>query len=326
MAGQIGVYDDKHIEPLARIAALMKQRGNVALMQINHGGLRANATITGTVPLGPYAEPEFGGRAMSTEEIRRLIEDYIRAAQRVEAAGFDGVEVHGAHAQIMAQFLDPVRNQRADAFGGSAENRARLITEVLSGIRQRCGPDFLLGLRLSVERYEINLAEFRALSKRIMVGGFVDYLDMSLWDCFKEPEDRVYHGKALIEWALDVERGKAKVGVAGKIRSAAKARACIEAGADFVILGRAAILHDDFPLRAQVDPDFAMTPLPVSTDYLHSKGVSDPFIGYLKMWDGFVANSGRGMYTELGTMVEGIDPVCFATDEVAASPKSTATA
>jgi 2,4-dienoyl-CoA reductase-like NADH-dependent reductase (Old Yellow Enzyme family) len=272
LSGQLGIYEEDHLDPLRRIAAEMKAHGNIALTQLNHGGLRSNPEVTGVSPVGPYDDPEWGGRAMTTAEIHELIEDFVRAARRAEAVGFDGVEIHGAHGQIMAQFLDPVRNQRTDGYGGSLENRARLITEVLSAIRERCRPDFLLGLRLSVERFEINLSEFRTLSEFYMVNGLVDFMDMSLWDCFKEPDEAQYRGRPLIECALDVKRGAARIGVAGKIRTAEKASACIAAGADFVIIGRAAILHEDFPRQVAGDPRFAMRALPVPESYLRARG------------------------------------------------------
>ncbi len=318
MEGQIGIWQDSHMPQLRRVAEAMKREGNVALMQINHAGLRANPDVTGTVPFGPYAEPATGGREMSTAEIHQVIEDFAIAAKRAEACGFDGVEVHGAHAQLLSQFLDPRQNRRTDGYGGATmEERSRAMTETLQAVRERCRPDFILGLRLSTERYEINLEDFRELSERMMTSGLIDFLDMSLWDCFKEPDDAKFAGKPLIDWALDVKRGNAKVGVSGKIRTAAKCRAALDKGADFVILGRAAILHDDFPQQAAANPDFEMAPLPVSVDYLRSKGVSNRFIGYLRMWDGFVANSGPGMYTEMATMISGVDPSCFAIGEFA---------
>ena len=318
LEGNIGIWQDSQMPQLRRVADAMKREGNVALMQINHAGLRANPDVTGSVPFGPFAEPATGGREMSTAEIHQIIEDFAIAAKRAEDCGFDGVEVHGAHAQLLSQFLDPRQNRRTDGYGGATlEERSRAIMETLQAVRERCRPDFILGLRLSTERFEINLDDFRALSERAMTSGLIDFLDMSLWDCFKQPEDAKFAGKPLIDWALDVKRGDARVGVSGHIRSAATARACIDKGADFVIMGRAAILHDDFPKQVAADPDFAMTPLPVSVDYLHSKAVSNRFIGYLRMWDGFVANSPRGMYTPLGTMVDGADPNCFATGEFA---------
>lgn len=317
MDGQIGIWQDSHMPQLRRIAQAMKAQGNVAIMQINHSGLRSNPEITGTAPFGPYAEPEWGGREMSTDEIRQIIADFATAARRAQDCGFDGVEVHGAHAQLLSQFLNP-QNVRTDGYGGPAlENRSRAMVETLAAIREACGPQFLLGIRLSTERYEINLADFLALSELLCATGLIDFLDMSLWDCFKQPDDPAYAGKPLLEWALGARRGDVKIALAGKIRTGPQAQAALDAGADFVVMGRAAILHDDFPKQVAADPAFAMAPLPVTVDYLHSKAVSNRFVGYLRMWDGFVANSGRGMYTELGTMLEGVDPTCFATGEFA---------
>lgn len=320
LEGNIGLWQESHMPQFRRVAEAMKAGGNVAMMQLNHSGLRANPDITGQAPFGPYAEPESGGREMTTAEIHEIIEAFAIAAKRAQECGFDGVEVHGAHAQLLSQFLKE-QNVRTDGYGGPAlEDRARAMMETLKLIRERCGPDFLIGLRLSTERFEINLDEFKKLSEMIMTAGLVDFLDMSLWNCFKQPDDTTYAGKPLIEWVLDIKRGNAKIGVAGMIRTAEQARQALEAGADFVIMGRVAILHDDFPKQVAANPDFAMAPLPVTVDYLQSKNVSARFIGYLKMWDGFVADSPRGMYTELGTMLAAgadIEPTCFATGEFA---------
>lgn len=318
MDGQIGIWQDSQMPQLRRIAAAMKAGGAIAIMQINHSGLRANPEITGCTPYGPYAEPEFGGLEMSTADIHRVIGEFAAAARRLQDCGFDGVEVHGAHAQLLSQFLNP-QNVRTDGYGGpSLENRSRAMVETLRAIREACGENFLIGVRLSTERYEINLADFLDLSQLLIDSGLIDFLDMSLWDCFKQPDDPAYAGKPLLEWALGVNRRGVKIALAGKIRTGPQAQAALDAGADFVVMGRAAILHDDFPKQVAADPQFGMAPLPVSVDYLHSKGVSNRFVGYLKMWDGFVADSGRGMYTEMGTMVSGdIDPSCFATGEFA---------
>jgi 2,4-dienoyl-CoA reductase-like NADH-dependent reductase (Old Yellow Enzyme family) len=309
LEGQIGVWLDSHMPQLRRVAKAMKAGGSIAIMQINHSGLRADPSITGQPPYGPYAEPEFGGLEMSTADIHRVIADFAAAAKRAQECGFDGVEVHGAHTQLLAQFLNP-ENLRTDGYGGpTLEARSRALVETLRAIRDACGETFLLSVRLSTERYEINLGDFLKLSQLLIDSGLIDILDMSLWDCFKQPDDPAFAGKRLIEWALGVNKRDVKIAIAGKIRSGPQAQAALDAGADIVVMGRAAILHDDFPKQVAADPEFAMTPLPVTEDYLRSKAVSNRFVGYLRLWDGFVANSGRGLYTEMGTMVAGdLDP------------------
>ena len=93
--------------------------------------------------------------------MEKLRDDFVAAAKRAEQAGFDGVELHGAHGYILAQSLSPAINRREDRYGGSLENRARIIFEVIDGIRARCRADFQVGLRLSPERFGLKLAEMR---------------------------------------------------------------------------------------------------------------------------------------------------------------------
>ena len=89
------------------------------------------------------------------QEVKQLRDDFIAAAVRSQQAGYDGVEIHGAHGYIVCQFLSELYNRRDDEYGGTLENRARLLFEIVNGIRQACGPEFLLGVRLSPERFGI---------------------------------------------------------------------------------------------------------------------------------------------------------------------------
>jgi len=313
--GTLGIFDDMHIDPVRRIAHEMKRHGNIALMQICHNGLRADPRVTGSEPTGPYSDPEWGGRAISTKEIKQLIEDFILAAKRAEMAGFDGVEVHGAHGTMLAQFLNPVRNLRDDGYGGSLAARSKIIDEILDGIRARCKPGFIVGLRLSSERFDMQLADIRELAERYMTTNKVDFLDMSLWSVFKDPSEEKYKGRPLISWFTDLKRGKALLAASGKITTGAAAKACLDAGVDIVVIGRGAIIHHDFPNRVAADPNFVCSALPLSPEYLKSEGVSEPFIEYLRRWDGFVAGAPEGMYTDEADMVDGSKLAhCIATE------------
>jgi 2,4-dienoyl-CoA reductase-like NADH-dependent reductase (Old Yellow Enzyme family) len=111
---------------------------------------------------------------------------------------------------------------------------------------------------------------------------------MSLWDVFKAPNEAEFSSKPLLEWFTALDRGEARLSVAGKIRSAEDAKRVFAAGVDALTIGRAAILHHDFPERCRDDPFFEPVELPVTPDYLRSEGLSDPFIEYMKNWDGFV--------------------------------------
>jgi 2,4-dienoyl-CoA reductase-like NADH-dependent reductase (Old Yellow Enzyme family) len=286
--GQLGIFSDHHLEGLSRLAAAVKAEGSLAVVQIHHAGVRAPAELIKSAPVGPSDNAEKGARGLSPAEVEQLAEDFAAAAARAERAGFDGVEVHGAHGYVLAQFLSAEMNRRTDIYGGSLENRARLLCDVVAGIRARCRPGFILGVRLSPERFGMRLAEMRLLAQRLMSEGLIDLLDMSLWDVFKEPEEEEHRGRPLLSYFTDLDRGRVRLGAAGKITSGPEATRCLEAGVDVVVVGRAAILHHDFPSRVQVDPDFAAVGMPVTADYLRREGLGEAFIKYLRDRPGLV--------------------------------------
>jgi 2,4-dienoyl-CoA reductase-like NADH-dependent reductase (Old Yellow Enzyme family) len=286
--GQLGVFADMHLEGLTRLAAAIKAAGSLALVQLHHAGMRAPTGLIGGTPVCPSDNAETGARALTLAEVAQLTEDFIAAAVRAERAGFDGVEIHGAHGYVISQFLSPEINQRTDEFGGSLENRARLLSDIIAGVRARCRPDFVVGVRLSPERFGLRLAEIRAVAQQLMAGGAIDLLDLSLWDVGKEPEEAGFKGRSLLSYFTELDRGSVRLGAAGKIMSAEDARRVLAAGADIAIIGRAAILHHDFPLRVQADPGFAAVSLPVSAEHLRQEGLGPAFIDYMATWKGFV--------------------------------------
>jgi 2,4-dienoyl-CoA reductase-like NADH-dependent reductase (Old Yellow Enzyme family) len=288
--GQLGIFGDQHVAGLSRLAEAIRKAGSLSAVQLHHAGMRSPAALIGTTPLCPSVNEEFGARAMTTAETEQLIEDFVRAAERADRAGFDGVELHGAHGYILCQFLSSEINHREDRFGGSLENRARPIFDIIAGIRSRCRPDFQIGVRLSPERFGMVLDEVVSIAQRLMREGQIDYLDMSLWDVFKEPEDPARKGRSLMSYFTELERGHVRLGVAGKIAQAEQARACLADGVDFVLLGRAAILHHDYPRQAERDPAFKSIKLPVTRAYLKQEGLGDSFIGYMSGWPGFVGD------------------------------------
>lgn len=286
--GQLGIWSDDHLPRLAELASAIRAKGSTSSVQLHHAGIRSPRDVIGEDPQGPFADAETGSRPLSTAEVEQLREDFIAAAVRAERAGFDGVEIHGAHGYILAQFLDAEHNHRTDGYGGSFEHRKRIILEIIDGIRAATRADFQLGLRLSPERFGIRMAEALALAEEVMTGGKLDYLDMSLWDCFKTPEEAEFAGKPLISHFTALPRGTTRLGVAGKIMDAAKVQACLDAGADFVLIGRGAILHHDFAKRVIADPAFAATAVPVTRAHLQAEGLGQAFVDYMASWKGFV--------------------------------------
>jgi 2,4-dienoyl-CoA reductase-like NADH-dependent reductase (Old Yellow Enzyme family) len=287
--GQLGISDDRHLPGLTRLAEELRAEGAVSAMQLHHGGQRADAAVSGRGLVAPWADAAKGVRALTTGEVHAAVDAFVAAAGRAERAGFDGVEVHGAHGYLVGQFLDGRHNHREDGYGGSPQERSRFLLEVLEGIRQTTGPAFQLGLRLSPERFGIDLAEAAELTSTVLAGGHLDYLDLSLWDVRKHPHGHD-GGPLLVDHFRELPRHGVRLGYAGHVLSGPDVAWCLERGADFVSIGTGAIIHHDFARRVVSDPAFASTPQPVSREHLEAEHVGPAFVDYLATnWDDFVS-------------------------------------
>ena len=282
--GQLGVFSDDHLEGLKRLSSKIKASGSIAICQIHHAGMRSPEELIGQKPVCPSDNKEFNARALSYDEVENLRDDFIKAAIRSEQAGFDGVELHGAHGYILAQFLSPEINQRDDQYGQSLGNRSRLLYEIIDGIRSECNKDFILGVRLSPERFGLRLNEITILAEELMTSGKIDFLDMSLWDVFKEPEDEAFKGKKLISYFTELRRGNTRLGVAGSIKTPRDAEKTMAEGVDWIMLGRAGMLHHNFPKMYEADRNFTPIEIPVTEEYLMNEGLSEKFIQYIEKW------------------------------------------
>src|SRR5271170_5232818 len=172
--GQLGFFGDVHLEGLTRLAAAIRAEHSVAVAQLHHAGMRSPADLIGVQPVCPSDNDEFKARALTGAEVEQVTGDFIAAAERAERAGFDGVELHGAHGYLLCAFLSPETNRRDDRYGGSVENRARIVFDIIKGVRERTRPDFQLGLRLSPERFGLKFAEQLALAERMLTSGDLD--------------------------------------------------------------------------------------------------------------------------------------------------------
>jgi 2,4-dienoyl-CoA reductase-like NADH-dependent reductase (Old Yellow Enzyme family) len=286
-AGQTGIFKDDHVAGLSRLAHDIRVQDRVAILQLHHAGIRASKKHVPDL-VGPSADPKTGARALTTGEVEAVVTAFVDGAVRAERAGFHGVELHGAHGYLLAQFLSRDLNRRADQYGGSLANRARIMDEIIAGIRRQCAPDFQLGVRLSPERFGMSITEQRELLERWMAEDQLEWIDMSLWDVMKSAEEPGFRHLRLVDCYVDVPRGRTRLGVAGKIHSAATAAELLSTGVDLVFVGRAAILHHDWPRRALSDPTFRPVPTPVELDYLAREGLGPRFLRYIKTFPGFV--------------------------------------
>ena len=290
--GQLGIFSDDHLEGLKRLSSKIKASGSVAICQIHHAGMRSPEELIGQKPVCPSDNKEFNARELSCSEVESLRDDIIGAATRSEQAGFDGVELHGAHGYILAQFLSSEINKRDDHYGGSLSNRSRLLYEIIDGIRRDCNKDFIIGVRLSPERFGLKLNEITLLAEELMTSDKIDFLDMSLWDVFKEPEEEEFKGKKLISYFTELKRGNTRLGVAGSIKTPLDAEKTMSEGVDWIMLGRAGMLHHNYPKLYEVDQNFSPIEIPVTKEYLINEGLSEKFIQYIEKW-GFTSETSK---------------------------------
>ncbi len=153
-AGNVVIKDDRHLDALRAWAQAGKSHGAHMWLQLNHPGRQIPRTLS-REPVAPSAVPvKMSGlfaapRALESAEIEAIIEDFARAAAVSEAAGFDGVEIHGAHGYLINQFLSPHTNLREDEWGGTPEKRRRFLLEVIAAVRAAVSPAFAVGLKLN---------------------------------------------------------------------------------------------------------------------------------------------------------------------------------
>ncbi len=286
--GQLGIFSNELMNGHKRLTDALKSYGSLAVIQLHHAGMRSPKDVIKQKAVCPSDSEKHNARALTLDEVHQLRDDFINAAIRAQKCGYNGVEVHGAHGYILTQFLSSEINKRTDDYGGSLENRSRLLFEIVDGIRVSCGPKFLLGVRLSPEKFGMQLSEIKTISQQLIDAGQIDFLDLSLWDCFKLPEEYPNSKLNLLEHIMQLDFKDVKLTVAGNIRTGNDVQRALNSGVDFASIGRSAILHHDFPAKVINNPDFTTVENPVSEEYLKSEGLSSLFIKYMRRWPNFV--------------------------------------
>jgi 2,4-dienoyl-CoA reductase-like NADH-dependent reductase (Old Yellow Enzyme family) len=147
------IHSDRHIDAWQEVILAAHDRGAKIAMQISHLGRQDLPELRGSVPLAPSAVSVKGSnvvpREMTPHDIEDVVEKFAQACRRVKAAGFDAVQFHGAHGNLINNFMSPFTNRRTDDYGGSTENRARFMVEVIQRSRQLVGPDYPLMIKMN---------------------------------------------------------------------------------------------------------------------------------------------------------------------------------
>jgi len=168
--GQYGVHDDRMLSGLRKLARTAHGDGSKIALQIVHAGISAWGHIETAMAVSEVVHVNRLHREMTEENIESIIKDFAVAAMRAKEAGFDAVQLHGAHGYLMSQFLSPVLNRRTDRWGGSLENRSRFHLEVIRRIRQEIGKDFPLLIKFGIQD---DLAHGLTLEEGVRVAGWM---------------------------------------------------------------------------------------------------------------------------------------------------------
>jgi 2,4-dienoyl-CoA reductase-like NADH-dependent reductase (Old Yellow Enzyme family) len=247
---QLGEYDDQLIGGLEQLVSSVHATGTPIVIQINHAGSKASKETTGFQPVSPSATENV--RELQGEDLVRVAEAFVSAADRAMKAGFDGVEVHGAHGFLLNQFYSPLTNKRTDQYGGSLESRSLFPLEVVERVRDKIGGRLLL-YRLGVVDLDpagTQLEDSTAFSMKLKQAT-LDILDISGGLCGSRPQQIQDTPGYFIPQAKHINENVdiPVIGVGG-IRDLRYANSLIEEGAvDLIAVGR--------PLMR--DPNWAST-------------------------------------------------------------------
>lgn len=191
---QLGIWCDELIQGLSKLSSVIKAKGAVTVIQLNHAGGRANPSLIGCKPIAPSPLPVPRGYdipiEMTRDDIYKVLNRFRDAAARAVKAGFDGIEVHGAHGYLINQFLSPITNKRADEFGGTFEGRSKFPLMAVDEVRRVIGNKLLI-FRIGAD--DLMEGGFRIddainLSKKLADLG-VDILDVSGGLCGSSPPE-----------------------------------------------------------------------------------------------------------------------------------------
>ncbi len=248
---QLGIYDDNLIQGLEKLLGSIHAVGTPAVIQITHAGKNSKTEITGLEPVAP--SPIGPAQELRSKEIEDLSDAFAKAAERAMKAGFDGVEIHGAHGFLINQFFSPLTNQRRDKYGGSLENRMRFPLEVVRRVKEKVQGRLLL-YRLGAEDLDpagIQIEDSKKLASKLEEAG-VDVIDVSGGLCGSRPVQLEGKQGYFVPQAQQIKKvvNMPVIGVGG-IKDPEYADMLIREGrVDLVAVGRALLEDSDWAMKA----------------------------------------------------------------------------
>ena len=261
-ANQARIYDDCFIEGLSKIAGVMKSEGSVPAIQIHHGGRQTSIKVIKRKPLAPSPIPcptiRGDVEPLTIDGIHEIVQKFGDAAQRAKQAGFELIEIHGAHGYLINQFLSKVSNIREDEYGGDTVGRSRFAIEIVEEIRRRIGPEFPLSFKISAQEFVpdgLTVTESIEILKLLVKAG-VDIVQVSAgnditpeWIC----QPMFMEKACLAESAARVKKAlNIPVMAVGRINDPMVANeVLLKEQADLVCMGRGLLADPDMPNKAR---------------------------------------------------------------------------
>ena len=265
--GQYGVYSDDMIPGLRHLVQVVHEGGGRIALQIVHGGINSNILASKGITLLAVSKRAYDSRLhreMTDEEVEAVVTDFVSAAKRAVEAGFDAIQLHGAHGFLMSQFLSPLFNSRTDKWGGNADNRRRFHLEVIRRIRRTIDPDFPLLIKFGVKDDQeggLSLSEGIETARQMAAIG-IDAIEVSAGVGASSQASGMGEGEStpFKERAGVVKRAvTVPVVLVGGIRSLDKAQEIVERGdADLISMSRPFIREPDLINRWQCDRSAAL--------------------------------------------------------------------
>jgi 2,4-dienoyl-CoA reductase-like NADH-dependent reductase (Old Yellow Enzyme family) len=260
---EFAAYDDKFIPSLRKLADAAKSGGAPVLLQIFHAGNKALPSLTpnGEVVSSSAVETEATGfapsvlpRELSHDEILEVIHAFGETTRRAIEAGFDGVEIHGAHGFLLQNFFSPFFNRREDEWGGSLENRLRfplaVIQKMKNVIKNHATKPFIFGYRISPEEQGgYGMKEAYELIDHL-VEQDLDYIHVSLDDVSSKPRG-IEDGKTRLELILEHVNGRVPVIAAGSMVTADDVASALDKGLSLAAVGHTLIMNPDWVEKVQ---------------------------------------------------------------------------
>jgi NADPH2 dehydrogenase len=260
--GQVSSAHDDDVEGLAKVAEAVHANGSLVLLQLNHCGSAGDMKLTGhdliapspALNMSPSAKTRLHARAMTVEDIDRVKHDFIDAAYRAKEAGYDGVELHAAHGFLLNEFYSPLANKRNDLYTGkNMVGRTRLQIDIISGIREVCGTDFIISMRFGACDYKLggSLDTEAVIAAQYYFEAGLDLISISGGMCgFIHPQKKEpgYFGAVaqMIRSSVHIP-----LILTGGIKTPEDAEALLENGnADMIGVGRAVMADPDWARRA----------------------------------------------------------------------------